>query len=515
MKTNKNTQKNSINATTTPNAAMHYEEPARVELNPNVSAEALMPANTPGNHAIRTWNWKLYGNNTPNGLAALKEAVNNGIQYAILGRDVLHTAGPARVDVNTKHQDEDVYLEVLNSGAPADLLKMMHYGDSAQQSQLSQYGTGDKTFFSYFSPDGQCGIVYTKVNGRKTYIQLPYGDNMSIHECSDEEWPFEDWVVTGLRVKVDDVKRLETITADALGMHYAPLLRTGVNLFFNGVQVFAINPIGEKTPGYKSINIDEETIAHVDMMHYYLSEDTAHYMFPVGLEPHGSYIYVNGVFATHEGVKLFFKTPKCTKTKMADHPYFNRLITVFNITTPANHKADVMFNSNKTEIKWNEGYGPQYLAAINELAAQLYRDEYRRHAEVAQGNLYDAVIASVMKRRSGGIIRQFPCNKMKRKDPGGLFADTAVCNGTLPNGKPDPSTVDTIYEYKAETFTSKHVGVVWNYWRAIKHHYGVKVAIVFIGEDFDPEALLAIQDLKEMGIDCDIISSNKDKLFHH
>ena len=119
-----------------------------------------------------------------------------------------------------------------------------------------------------------------------------------------------------------------------------------------------------------------------------------------------------------------------------------------------------------------------------------------------------------MKRRPGGIIKQFPCNKMKRKDAGSLFADTAICSGTLPNGKPDPNTVDTIYEYKPEVFTSKHVGVVWNYWRAIKHHYGVKPTLVFIGEEFEEEAILAINDLADMGIDVEIIESNKDKLFH-
>ena len=128
-------------------AATLDETTAHISFNPNVSEQDLLPDNTPGEHAVRTWNWKMYGNNTPNGLAAAKEAVNNAIQYAILGRDVLHVSGPARVDVNIFTKDGDTYLEVLNSGAPADLIKMMHYGNSPQHSQLSQYGTGNKTFF--------------------------------------------------------------------------------------------------------------------------------------------------------------------------------------------------------------------------------------------------------------------------------------------------------------------------------------------------------------------------------
>ena len=457
---------------------------------------------------IQTQKFERIGNNITDGMNGALELIMNGFSACLVNRDQLGNQDePMRVDVTITKRKGVKYLYIKNSGAPANMKKLLDYGEANHDTQLNQFGTGFKSAISYFNPTNDGWAFYTTTGTQHFKVQAPYDTDMEVLEIT--KWPFESWVVSCVEIRIDDEEALSGLTKSNCGYHFAPAITEhGLNLTFNGYNVKAIEPKGCRTT---KVNETVTVLGQDVMMQSYThilgkESDGAEY-FPMGVKGQGVYLYVNGCFAAHLGVNLIRKKANndCADTGsyLQAHPVMNHLIAVVNIDTPANRSLDIPFNSNKTTIKWQSSIGKAYRQAIDERVGDFFREAYLAHLEAEQRKLIDTVCKK-FGYRFMQYEREFCCTKSRTKEA--KFADAAIGHEKDARGHLVPSKVETIVEFKSGKFKSNHVDEAIGYHTLCVRNHGINPDVILVGWGFEEEALGQIEYYRDrLGIRIDIM----------
>lgn len=447
------------------------------------------------------------GNNIPDGMNGAMELIMNGYSAGLVNRDQYGNINePMHVDVSIVSRRGVKYLYVKNSGITANLKKVLDYGEDNHDTQLNQFGTGFKSAASYFNPTNDGWAFYTTNGTQHFKVQAPYQTEMEILEIS--EWPFEEWVVSCVEIRVDDESRLEGLTKENCGYYFAPaIINDGFHLTFNGRPVRAIMP-----KGHINNSVDAEEMVFGQMIriqsstHVVGRESDGAQFFPLGYEGQGVYLYINGCFASYLSVRCIRKKQCADANKggyLQPHPSMNALIAVVNIETPADHSLDVPFNNNKTTIKWQDKIGKAYREIIDQRVGDFFRTAYASHLEREQRKLID----TVCKKFGAGFMEyecEFCCTKSRTKEA--KFADAAIGTAKDERGHLVPSTVKTIVEFKPGKFRSNHVDEAIGYHALCYRNHNINPDVILVGWGFEDEALGQIQYYSErLGIRIDTL----------
>ena len=493
--------------------------------------DALAVNNTPGKRKINTWDWVKFGNSLT-ARQALMELFTNALGAILRAIAVLGMSNTVRriaVDV-IKYTDGFHYLVVKNSGAPADLNAVMNYGNSQQKTVVNQNGVGTKSAFSLFNRSNSHFWFYTKWNGVAAYIKAPYSEDMEILACDgstpEATWTFEEWVVSAAIVRIDNPMLVPQLTEAILRKEASVAIRDlQLTVTFNGQDVFAEFPKGHCTKEDHLVDIVGEKVT-IGYELYERKEDEGTVLYPNSMSVEGVHLFVNGVFATYEGVGLFKKSDSPDgKLYLKPHQSMNKYVVIVKITTPDNHKADLPFDNHKTVIKYDDSeVGCAYRAAIDKLVGTPFRKAYHEAQEKAMRAKFD----EIMQKASKGLYvyqREFCCTPNGGKDS--EYADAALGhkyllnkNGTIKRKRAkkgqigeallDPTSLTTLVEFKKVPFTAKMVCGAMSYYMDCEENYGIKPNMLFVAEAFTPNALKRIEQYRAEGVEIELILLNEE-----
>ena len=434
---------------------------------------------------VKTFDWEGFANNIPNGIIAAHELIQNGI-----------AAGGENPEVHViiKKEKEHTYLYVKNVGRFANIQEVLNYGHSSHETAMNQYGTGFKSAMSYFNPSDYEWEFFTHEGDYVEHVKGPFGSCMQI-ECLDT-WPFEKRFASVARVRVESPEiRLAGINEKELGYRYMPLIERGnLKLYFNKKLVRSVLPFGASKSGSieKNFNGSKVVINYANIL---MGDDSKNSdYFRCSLEGQGVYLYVNGCFVKHFFTKdVIYKNPDGRKYKLGIHPIMNACTSIVNIHTPSDHSADIPFNSAKNDIMWEKPLGEDYRGAIDDCAGNFFREAKARGTE-------RFVRERVLSGENIGNIDAIRFEEVRLgKD---LRADAVYVEKTLPNGKPDLSSVVQIVEYKNcfKKVTEKHVYQLLAYGNYIRRKYGINVKrMMLVGEKITDDAMDCIKFLNNEG----------------
>lgn len=420
---------------------------------------------------VQTYSWERYGNIITDGIVALCEFTHNAYAAAM-------SQPMMRVSVDIEREPNGVYLYVKNSGNPADIEKVLHYGRKNHGTPLNQFGTGFKTAASFFNPGNDGWEFFTNDNGTYLHVGAPYSNSMEIDEI--DEWPFEYWVASCVRVRVDDESRLSGITAEELGYRYSKAIKDdGLVMTFNGQKVKAIEPKGGATSDSAIIDICGESVKF-DYTLYTLGEDAANEKYyPMSIDGQGVYVFVNHCLAAKLGTKIIRASGKGNSFLKA-HPSMNGLIAVVDIETPSNHNADVPFVNCKDNINWQSNLGKAYRTAIDSLVGDHFRTAHDNALEVQRRSILNGFCQKLF---DGVCEFQTECKLSSE-----LRADAVIARERDSRGRIKLDTIEKIVEYKKKKVTAEDVGQVLAYWAHLKVNYQKNAGILLVGSELTKSA---------------------------
>ena len=444
---------------------------------------------------VQTHSWERYGNIIFNPMDALKEIVHNAYA-ATMGDSIKRIA----IDIIAEHGDK--YLCVKNSGHHADLEKVLHYGKKNHGSVLNQFGTGFKTAASFFNPENDGWEFFTRDDEKVFRVSAPYSNEMEIQTI--EGWPFEDWAVSCVKIKVSELEKLDGIDAEALGYHYSlAIKKDNLKITFNDSEVMPVEPKGGASSDSEIVDICGVPVK-INYTLYNLGKDSdGERFYPMGLAGQGIYIFANHCFAKYVGPSIIQKSG-IGNTPMKAHPSMNHLIAVIDIETPEDHSADIPFINCKNEINWRSKMGQAYRKAIDDLVGNHFRNTYDNEMEKERRKFLDNFCKTLL-----NGVAEYDIEYKISKD---LRADAVIASQRDAKGKIIPSSIQKIIEYKKGNITSENVGQAFGYYIQLETHHQSKPAIMLIGKTLTPGAEDYIRKLQSFGIEVQFFNWSKYQL---
>ena len=446
---------------------------------------------------VTTHNWFNYGNQIICKFAALNEFIQNAISAIIQ-----YTTGVAekyfeenRIDVTIKKRKNGTYLYVQNNGITADIQKVLNYGQLNRDTALNQHGTGFKTAASFFNPTNDGWAFYTRNDEHIYRVMAPYSTEMTIEEIS--EWPFADWAVTCIEIKVDNSINMDDITSKELGFRYAYAIANGINLTLNNKCVRPVNPksYDMKTGSFEEI-INGEVVKFDYETHFVNDEKAAYYAKTE--KDQGIYINVNDCFVQNTGVSLIHKRSADGKRKLqstlTSHNSMNGMICTVNITMPHNHKVNMPFANTKNAINWEKA--EEIANIIDDKIGSPFRDKYMEHIEAQKRKGIDSVCEMFQHKELYYYAKEVPVgNKVK--------ADAVFYKNQNKDGSIDMNSIHTIVEFKPRNMTGAYVMQALNYLFNLDacHPAPFSRRIMLIGTKLTDDAKVAMKRIRDMGIE--------------
>ena len=437
----------------------------------------------------QTYKWKNFGMNVAEAIHALCELVHNAYAACITSKE-------KRVYVDILVEDGDTFLYVKNSGNPADLARVLDYGNRDEtiisnetRTKLNQNGTGFKTAASYFNPANNGWTFYTRHNNFCKFVEAPYSDTMEIKTATT--WPFGDNIASVVKIKVDNPQKLENLKASDLGYYYSLAIeKDNLEILFNGEKVNPIFPKGASNSSTEMVDICG-TPVQIDYTTYQLGYDQKDEpYYAMGQADQGVYVFVNHCLAIKSGLSLI-KKKYGGKTNMSmHHPSANGMIAIIDIIPPADRSKDVPFTNTKNNIDWHNSIGRAYRDAINDLVGNFFRSRYENSHEAGRRRFLDYITSSVL---SG--IAHYNVEYAISKE---LKADAVIGTRLNKKGKIDPDSVLKIIEFKKDKVTSHHIGQLMSYYHALIWSYEnnhPEIDPDKIQEYYNPEIIIVGQTL--------------------
>jgi hypothetical protein len=452
---------------------------------------------------VKTYSWKAYGNNVPEAVIALNELVQNAIAAGL-------RTGNSCVSIEIKKELDGTYIYVMNTGDPAEIKKVLDYGQSTQETALNQFGTGFKTAMSYFNPSNDAWEFWTRHGEHSLMAKAPYSDFMCIETF--EQWPWGDKFVSCARVRVENESRLEGIDIDALGFRYALAIEKGAKILFNGEKVYPIMPCG-MTDGVNTEIIDfGNGMAKISYATYKVGLGAAGSRFYSNSQAdQGVHLFVNGCFVKNLGTREVLKKYGDDKKiigrppMLKEHPSMNGIIAVVNIETPHNHCGDIPFDNTKCNIKWDDTEaGKTYKAVINKCVGGDFRKAKGKGTERNIRDMIRDTIVSLLAIHDDNYKEEVALGNELR-------ADAVICSEMLADGTPDLAKAIAIVEYKSQKISSKHIGQLVNYYSYICGVHGARPICYIAGKSITKDALDHIKRQNTVfGIDMRYLPINMD-----
>lgn len=454
---------------------------------------------------VQTHSWKAFGNQIVCKFAALNEIIQNAIA-AIIRYTIMMGITDSRyfadnhVDVSIKHLKHGTYLYVQNNGIVADLRKVLDYGRLNRDTALNQHGTGFKTAASFFNPTNDSWAFYTRDAEHVYRVCAPYSTEMIIEEI--EEWPFSDWAVSCVEIKVDDDITMNDITAKELGFRYAFAIKNGVNLTFNDKIVRPVMPNGIDMKDHSFVAEFNGENVKFECKSYIVTDTEASYYAKSEIDQ-GLYIFVNDCFVENSGVSLIRKRDGegnvlRSNSTIKRHPSMNGMIATINILLPDNHNVNIPFANTKNAINWSRAKDIAY--AIDDNVGYPFAKAYRMHYENERRKPVD-----------------YTCKKLAHKDlflyemevevGYGLKADAVMYKKQNADGSVDKNSIHTILEFKSSKINGSDVGQAMNYLFALNTCYPATFErrVMMVGPSLTEDAKCAIRTFRSAGYDVDFM----------
>lgn len=429
---------------------------------------------------VQTHTWERFGNNIFSAIVALCEFIHNA--YAAC----MHLTDN-HVDVSIVPNGSDTYLYVKNNGHTADLQRVLDYGRINHGTVLNQWGTGFKTAASFFNPTNDGWAFYTRDEEHIYRVCAPFDTKMTIEEL--DVWPFEDWVVSCVEVKVSEKIDMSCITADEIGYRYAYAIHNGFYLTFNKKSVREIAPRGRSLlDENKVLKINGEDVEFEYSIHSVTERDSNRGYFTNSQEDQGVYIYVNNCFAEKVGVSIIKKKQRGGGFLKA-HPSINGMICTLNIKVPNNHKADIPFVNAKCNINWKSDIGKQFVDAINDCIGEHFYNKWHAGMEKEKREYLDIVCTELSRKSLFYYSTEVGIGN-------GLRADAILYKERGSNNKPILASVDTIIEFKSGNITAADVGQAFGYLANLDYCHPSTVGtrrILLVGKGLTKDAQCVIR----------------------
>lgn len=414
------------------------------------------------------YSYDSYGQTIAKPADGCAEFIDNAYSNAIIGRET--NGDIMRIAIDIVRKETATFLYIKNSGCTADFAKVLNYGQKNYDTGLNQYGTGFKTAVSFFNPTNDGWKFYTKSGNNTLYISAPYCDLMYVNEY--EGWDFEEWAASCIEVRIDDETKLDGITAEEIGFRYAPAIKNdGLNITFNGEIVKPVEPNGcivsapsikdaPSPAGTKVFKINNEDVK-ITYAVYNLNDDAANdKYYHMGPSGQGVYLFVNHRFAKYLGTQVF----PAGSGGLKEHPSMNHLVAVVDIETPRNHKADIPFINNKSEIQWNLDIGKEYRKAIAYVASPFFK--------VAKSNATEAELRMWLDKHHARVLRGLGHYNVEYRISN-MKIDAVIGKEVDKNGKIVPESITTIIEYKRGKVTNGDIGQAIGYFVQLRKYHEV------------------------------------------
>lgn len=443
---------------------------------------------------VTTHSWFAYGNQIVCKFAALNEIIQNAISAIIQYSDGVTEKyfEENRIDVTIKKKG--TYLLVQNNGITANIQKVLNYGQLNRDTALNQHGTGFKTAASFFNPTNDGWAFYTRDAEHIYRVKAPYSTEMTIEEIS--EWPFADWAVTCVEIKVDESINMDDITSKELGFRYAYAIKNGINLTLNNKSV---RPTTPKSYDMKAGSFEETINGEVvkfDYESHFVNDEKAEY-YAKTEKDQGIYVNVNDCFVQNTGVSLIHKRGtdgKKLKSTLTSHNSMNGMVCTVNITMPNNHKVNMPFANTKNAINWEKA--EEIASIIDDKIGNPFRDRYMEHIEAEKRKGIDSVCKMFQHKDLYYYATEVVVgNKIK--------ADAVLYKAQNEDGSINMNSIHTIIEFKPRKLTGTHVGQALNYLFNLDACYPAPFArrIILIGTELTDDAKPMIERVRGMGIE--------------
>ena len=452
----------------------------------------------------KVWDWATYSAHLIGNegfYTALNELLTNAID-AVRDREV------KKISIEIEPR---MSITIRDSGCGMTkraLVNALRYADSAKAGPNNVFGTGIKTAFSFFDKrEGGSYSIYTRTTEGAFVTKAPFGEKIVVDDVEPGTFPGDSWVSTVIRTGLTcETPSIEEIS-EKLSLYCVDAIRRGITITLNG------NVITPAVPG-NIVDMDTDIRFNIEgkkNSEKYISFTTYHLEKGItAWEPNsinqGVYVFVNGRFLAHEGIKLVPRKNGEYRERPALHNHYNPLVT-FVFIEDESKEGRLPLNSCKTGADWDSDIGRQYRSVIGNAIKAKYDELLLSREKVKK-----ALTEKFLKSNLSGVAYCPECTiakSRKLRADGIMFNTASIQDATILNALAGDSItlndkivanncVAGLVEFKkdAKAITATDVGQLIGYVVAFREEYKYTPANnVIVGSSITDEAKTMIADL--------------------